>query len=64
MRSCSTIRCPSVAMPEVPTRSEPGFAFASLTTSAKLCPAKAGVARRYTGEYITLASGAMSFSAS
>ena len=46
MRNCSTIRWPSVAMPEVPTRSEPGFAFACATTSAKSLPVNAGVASR------------------
>ena len=62
--SCSSITCPTVAIPEVARRSDPGFAFAWEIASPKSFPANAGVASRYTGEYITLATGVMSFSGS
>ena len=57
---CSSIRCPSVAMPEVAIRNDAGFAFDWAIASLKSLPVNAEVASMYTGEYITLATGATS----
>ncbi len=55
---------PTVARPEVDQRTLPGLALAAASMSLKSLPWKADVASSTTGEYITLATGAMSLSGS
>ncbi|MNV71659.1 hypothetical protein D3C71_1646940 [compost metagenome] len=61
---CSSIRCPSDPTPAVASDSPSGSALAWVSMSLKSLPVNFGPPTRYTGEYMTAATGAKSFNGS
>ncbi len=57
---CSSMMWPSEARPDVAQRTSPGLALAAASSWRKSRAAVACVPSSSTGEYITLATGAMS----